>query len=73
MYINVSSINLSPTPLRRGEGLKYTWFSTKNQAFEASLLVGERFGEGFLNPSNSRYINFAKKITPSLRNLTSPK
>jgi hypothetical protein len=46
-FLNVSSINLSPTPLRRGKGLKKPYFSMKNQVFKASLLVGERFGEGF--------------------------
>ncbi len=34
------------TPLRRGEGLKYLESSRKNEGFEASLLAGERFGEG---------------------------
>jgi hypothetical protein len=33
--------------LRRGEGLKYLEISTKKEGLEASLLAGERFGEGF--------------------------
>ncbi len=40
-------MNLSPTPLRGGEGQKYFQFGTKNQGFKASSPVGERFGERF--------------------------
>jgi hypothetical protein len=36
-------MNLTPTPLRIGEGQKSPWFSTKNQCFTASPLAGERF------------------------------
>jgi hypothetical protein len=40
-------MNLSPTPLRRGEKLKYLGFQRKNPDFKASSLLGERFRERF--------------------------
>ncbi len=54
---NVSSRNLSPTPLRRGEGQKFSSFERNNQAFKASpprYYGGKGMKAGFLKPSNSR-------------------
>jgi len=52
-------MNLAPTPLRVGEGLKHSETSTENNGFKASLPVGERFGEGFLAPLNSHSFNLS--------------